>query len=253
VSNSTRSTSYDERYVVPLEASRRGAHRARVNPVMAALPIIAVTGIVVGAIALVYVVLGSLSDGGTDSAAPTSTPAGTPAAGASVTPSGSAAASEPSEEVTPTSTAVAGTVDKTIQLTVYNGSGTSGLGLRGAEKLRAAGWTVGEPATWTGAPVKTTTVFYATAAQRASAASVAKTLGRGAPKLSAAKAGVGITIVIGPDFPGASATRTRSGSSPAGTEGAATRTPTGGTTPTPRTTTPAASASATAPTGTPAG
>jgi len=242
VSNSTRSTSYDERYVVPLEASRRGAHRARVNPVMAALPIIAVTGIVVGAIALVYVVLGSLSDGGTDSAAPTSTPAGTPAA-----------ASEPSEEVTPTSTAVAGTVDKTIQLTVYNGSGTSGLGLRGAEKLRAAGWTVGEPATWTGAPVKTTTVFYATAAQRASAASVAKTLGRGAPKLSAAKAGVGITIVIGPDFPGASATRTRSGSSPAGTEGAATRTPTSGTTPTPRTTTPAASASATAPTGTPAG
>ena len=48
MSNSTRpSSSYDERFVVPLEASRRGAHRARVSPLVAMMPVVAVVGIVV--------------------------------------------------------------------------------------------------------------------------------------------------------------------------------------------------------------
>jgi len=210
VSNSTRSTSYDERYVVPLEASRRGAHRARVSPVVAALPVAAVAGIVVGAIALVYVVFGSLGGGsGSDTAL---TPASTPTAGASAGATSGAASSAPAagDTATPTSEASAGAVDKTIPVAVFNGSGTSGLGVRGGDRLKAAGWTVGEPQTWNGTPVRTTTVFYATAAQKVSATSILKTLGHGQSKLSPSRAGAGITVVIGPDYPGAGPTKVRS-------------------------------------------
>ena len=50
MSDSTRSTSgsYEEQFVVPLEASRRGAHRARVSPLLGALPVVAVAVVVVG-------------------------------------------------------------------------------------------------------------------------------------------------------------------------------------------------------------
>lgn len=213
MSNSTRSTSYDERYVVPLEASRRGAHRARVNPVMAALPVVAVAGIVVGAIALVYVVFGSLG-GGTDSAEPpaqTSAAPGTTAPAAGPSPSDGAG----SQAAAPTSAAVAGTVDKTTEIAVFNGSGTSGLGRTGGEKLRAAGFTVGEPATWNGAAMRTTTVFYPDAAHRATALAVVKALGHGQAKLWD-KANSPVTVVIGRDFAGTTSTRTRTpaGSTP---------------------------------------
>jgi hypothetical protein len=205
VSNSTRSTSssYDERYVVPLEASRRGAHRARVSPVMAVLPVVAVVGIVVGAIALVYAVFGGLGDGPETAAPAGSTPAATSSAatGGATAPAESSPAA--SQEVSPTASVSAGEVDLTIPVAVFNGSGTTGLGFRGADKLKAAGWTVGEPQTWKGGAVRTTTVFYGTAAQRASALAIVKALGKGSAKLSAAKAGTGITAVIGPDFPGA--------------------------------------------------
>jgi hypothetical protein len=110
-------------------------------------------------------------------------------------------------------------VDKTIEVAVFNGSGTSGLGRRAGDKLKAAGWTVAEPQTWTGDPVSVTTVYFGASTQRASAQSIVRTLGKGSVKLSAAKAGAGITVVIGPDFPGATgspATRTRSSTTRAG-------------------------------------
>ena len=248
MSNSTRSTSYDERYVVPLEASRRGAHRARVNPVMAALPVVAVAGIVVGAIALVYVVFGSLGSG-SDSATPAATtPAGT-AAGAAQSTAPAASQAEPSGDPTPTAGAATGAVDRTVQIAVFNGSGTTGLGLRGAEKLRGAGWTVGEPATWTGAAVKATTIFYATPAQKATAQAVLKSLGRGTLKQSPTRAGVGMTVVIGPDFPGATAATSTRSHAPTATQGATKP----ATTATPKTSAPAASGQPTAPETSPAG
>jgi hypothetical protein len=214
VSNSTRSTSYDERYVVPLDASRRGAHRARVNPVMAALPVVAVAGIVVGAIALVYVVFGSL-DKGTDAAAPPAPSTGaatSTTAAASPSPSGGGA----SRTVSPTASALSGTVDKSTPIAVFNGSGTAGLGRVGGERLRTAGFSIGEPATWNGASLRTTTVFYADAQHRATALAVVKVLGRGVTRLSNNQ-GAGVTVVIGRDFPGAAAVkpRTTAASTPA--------------------------------------
>ena len=205
-SNSTSTSSYDERFVVPLEASRRGAHRARVSPVMAVLPVAAVVGIVIGAIALVYLFLGGM--GGSDNAA-TTVPApssASPTAAASTTagaaaPSGSA--SDPAGGV------ASGTVDKTLPVAVYNGSQptVSGLARKASTKLSAAGWTLGKVDTWTGTPVTETTVFYGTETQRVTAMAVAKSLGHGVAKLSAAKAGAGITVVVGSDFQGAGLAR----------------------------------------------
>lgn len=228
MSNSTRpssSSSYDERFVVPLEASRRGAHRARVSPLMAILPVAAVVGIVVGAIALVYVFLGMGSKDASDvatSAAPSPTPSA-PAA-----PSTAEASGGPSGSTTLSP----GSVDKTIPLDVFNGTGTSGLAKKAGNKLVAAGWTTGRIETWTGAPVAQTTVYYAEAGQKASAQAVVKTLGRGTAKLSPSRAGTGMAVVIGPDYPGANAARTTGTSQrPAGSTRSSTRTVSGSTAP----------------------
>ncbi|HEY6796085.1 MAG TPA: LytR C-terminal domain-containing protein [Kineosporiaceae bacterium] len=237
MSNSTRSSApstsgYDERYVVPLEASRRGAHRARVSPVMAVLPVIAVVGLVVGAVALVYVFFGKLGTG-SDPAAQV-TPA--PAARTSGSPSPSAATSTaPSSPASPT--AAAGTVDTTVPVAVYNGSGTTGLGRKVADKLSAAGWTLGTVGTWTGAPVAETTVYFGAEQQRATVQAIVKSLGHGVPKLSAAKAGAGITVVIGPDLRGTGASTSASSSKTRTTTKAASSSSTTAT----KSTTPAAS------------
>lgn len=203
MSNTTRQTSNsnDERYVMPLEASRRGAHRARVSPVMAVLPIVAVVGIVIGAIALVYLFFGGLGGSGSSPEGTASAPATT---APSTTASASASAPAPSTSAQASSTAPAGTVDKTITVSVYNGTRTSGLARRAGTKINVAGWTLGTVATWTGAPVTETTVYYGTDSQEATATAVAKALGHGIARLSAAKAGTGITVVVGPDFAAAS-------------------------------------------------
>lgn len=251
MSNTTRTTSnsssgYDERYVVPLEASRRGAHRARVSPVMAMLPVVAVVGIVVGAIALVYVFFGGGGGSGDPAAPPVAGPtvsAPAPSPSASGEASGGAPSPSP-DEASPT--AAAGTVDKTIPVAVYNGSGTSGLGKQAGNKLTAVGWKLGTVANWTGAAVTETTVYYGSADQRASAQAIVKTLRKGVAKQSAAKAGAGITVVVGPDYPGAgggnaagngsssTSTRSHSSSSPHASSPAAG----GGRTPTPAPTQP---------------
>jgi len=199
-STSSSTSSYDERFVVPLEASRRGAHRARVSPVMAVLPVAAVVGIVVGAIALVYIFLGGLGDGDAGTTATTTTAPSSSVTTAPSTPSGSTSASG-------TAGAFVGAVDKTIPLTVYNGTTptVTGLARKAAGKLTAAGWTVGTPETWTGTPITSTTVYYGSDAQRGSALAVVKAIGRGSAKLSASKAGAGMAVVIGNDYPGAGA------------------------------------------------
>lgn len=206
MSNSTRpssSNSYDERFVVPLEASRRGAHRARVSPLMAILPVAAVVGTVVGAIALVYVFLGGT--GGSDAGADATTNA-TPSATSSATASGGPAASgsvSPTGDGSSSSTLAPGSVDTSIVLDVFNGTSTSGLAKKAGTKLIAAGWTTGRIETWTGSPVAQTTVYYGHADQKASAQAIVKALGRGTAKLSPSKAGTGMAVVIGNDYPGA--------------------------------------------------
>src|SRR5215467_1449614 len=49
----------EDRYTVPLEANRRGAHRARPNPLTGTLPVVAVAVVVIAVIAGAFVLLGS--------------------------------------------------------------------------------------------------------------------------------------------------------------------------------------------------
>jgi hypothetical protein len=210
VSNSTRPSSsngYDERFVVPLEASRRGAHRARVSPVMAALPIAVVVGIVVGAIALVYLFLG----GGNGDAGSQATTSVEPSPTATTASDAADATSTPSSS----ETSVSGEVDKTITVDVFNGTSpsVSGLARKAANKLTAAGWTTGRIETWTGAPVAQTTVYYGQDSQKASAQSVARTLSsRAVTRFSQTKAGNGLVVVVGNDYSGSSRSAGTTGS-----------------------------------------
>lgn len=237
MSNVTRpssSSNYDERFVVPLEASRRGAHRARVSPVMTALPVVVVAGIVLGAIFLVYTYFGGLSgsDAGSDATttvSPTSSSSGTEA---SSTPTESG-----SESPTGSSGAAAGEVDKTITVDLYNGTKplVSGLARKVAPKITNAGWTTGRIETWTGTPVTVTTIYYGTSDQKATAQALAKALGRGTVKLSPGKAGGAghVAVVVGNDYPGAGRSTKNSDSTRSST---ATRTSSGSTTKPSRTT-----------------
>jgi hypothetical protein len=201
VSSSTRSSNsssqgngVDERFAVPIEASRRGAHRARVSPVMAALPIVAVVAVVVGAIALVYVFFNGLGGSGTTSEATATATTGAPAASGSQAAPGTAS----------TSPSASGTVNKKIPVAVYNGTNPSvtGLARKAAGKLTAEGFTLGTVAPWTGSPVTETTIFIGSEEQRPTAEAIAAVFGKGVVSVSSVKAGVGITVVVSNDFPG---------------------------------------------------
>ncbi len=214
MSNNTRPGSYDERFVVPLEASRRGAHRARVNPVLAVLPLIAVAAVVAGVILLAYTLLSStlFAGDGSNTADPgggtavtepaaTGSPGQTGAPGADPEASASASRSaSPSQAATTSAPAVR--VDKSIVLSVFNGSepAVNGLGRKAAAALKAKGWKHGEPATWQGTDVDRTTIFYSTADQAASARAVRAVLGVGVVKPSPSQAGEGITVVVSNDW-----------------------------------------------------
>lgn len=120
---------------------------------------------------------GAATDGSTDAAG--ETPA--------VTPTPTATAADPSD--VPASTTIA----------VLNATTTSGLAGRAATTLDTAGWTVGSQGN---APERsaTSTVYYATAADRAAALGVAESLGIDATQQSTAFPGATITVVLGTDF-----------------------------------------------------
>lgn len=210
---------------------------------MAVLPIAAVIGIVVGAIALVYLLLGGMGEGDAGAnATTTASPSATPSASAS--PAASDGAS-PGAGGSSTSTVAPGAVDKTITLDVFNGTSpsVSGLAKKAATKLTTAGWTTDRIETWTGTPVTQTTVYYGTESQRASALSVVRTLGRGTAKLSPSKAGAGMAVVISNDYPGGGVARSTGRSSGANVSKSTTRSATAGAgeTGSPRPTSPTAS------------
>jgi hypothetical protein len=196
----------DERFEVS-EVSRRGAHRARPNPLLGLLPLAALAAAVVGVIALAYVLFGR---GASEPAA-----SGDPVAAASVAATPSAVGSAPAGRASPgpsagadpqsspgASSASAAPVDKSIVLNFYNGSSpnVAGLSRRAANELRASGWKIGNILPWSGSPVSRTTVYYANAEQLPTARAVIKALGVGSAKQSTANAPQGMTVVISNDY-----------------------------------------------------
>jgi LytR cell envelope-related transcriptional attenuator len=209
MSNSTRPSGYDDRLVGPLEASRRGAHRARVNPLVGVLPLLAVVVVVAAVIGVAYTLFlkpNSSDTGGqplptVSSAPPTTT------SSAGVRPSTSSGASGTTSPTTSASASKAtAAVDKTVPFTVYNGSTApiTGLGRRAAAALQNGGWSGAQVVT--GAPPsaagrsQTTRVYFAKDSQRATAEALQKALKVGTVKQSATIAAQGIVVIVGDDY-----------------------------------------------------
>jgi hypothetical protein len=207
--STTRPSGYDERHSTQLEANRRGAHRARPNPVLSLLPFLTVAIVVFGVIGGAWAVLGGNdlfnrdSPSGTlvgasplQSTTPTAQPTQSTTAPAQITPSETTPA-----ETTPaeTTTAPSPTVDRDAELVVLNSTSTQGLGKRVAAKLIDDGWKVpATPKNYVGS--SSTTVYYAKKSQQATATAVAKSLGGYANDRDADLAADGITVIIGDDY-----------------------------------------------------
>lgn len=194
------SPGYDDRFVVPLEPSRRGAHRARVSPVVGVLPTIAVVTVVAVVIVLAWALFGRSGD----SSGPVAS-TGTLTIGQSVqaSPVPGDAVSTPAEATTRTpsaSSTTGGEVDKTVSVTVLNSTSRNGLASRVSSNLVNAGWTSARVSTMR-VSARPTTVYYTTADQKATVDVLLTDLEAGAGKRSTAFGTTGITVVLGTDYP----------------------------------------------------
>ena len=110
------------------------------------------------------------SDDGSDVAGPTPTSSASASATPTPSPSPSTTASEePSPSPTPTKTSASPTkspsptasvvIDRSVPVTVLNGTRRTGLAAKVADDLRSKGWTVVSIGNWRGSGVDTTTVF----------------------------------------------------------------------------------------------
>jgi cytoskeletal protein RodZ len=193
----------------PATPTRTGAHRARRGVWVELLPtaavLLAVVLIGLGAWALTRSTASTIQSSGTvdvgspsQGTAPTAPTSGSPSPTASATPSSSAG--------TPTSQTAssppAGSVDRSTPVTVLNATRTSGLAGSVAATLRTSGWTVPTTDNYRRAQPPTT-VYYATADQRATAQAVADDVG-GDPRVqqSSEFGPDRITVVIGSDYAG---------------------------------------------------
>jgi hypothetical protein len=207
MSNSTRPSGYDERLVVPLEASRRGAHRARINPLMSVLPVLAVMVVVVAVIGVAYTLFvkntNTADDGATGTVPTTSAPAAPKPSGTTTAPAAGSSSTKAATSPSASSSAPAAAVDKDVAFVVYNGSTppVNGLGAKAQAALTDAGWTKAKLVKGT-TPVQLTTtrVYYAKESQQPTAEAIAKALGVGSAKLSTSIASSGIVVVVGNDY-----------------------------------------------------
>jgi hypothetical protein len=162
--------------------------------VPALVVLVAVAAVVIGIFALKDSVLGSSStstsgpsvpgDDDNQPAAPTAPTSG---------PSATATAS-PSTSRTP-----AATVNRDVQVHVWNATSRTGLAKGAAGDLSGKGWkasSAGNQSGYTGG----TAVFYAKASLKLTAKAVAKDLG-GYPARLSATYGSGVVVVLGSDFP----------------------------------------------------
>lgn len=194
---------YDDRFVVPLEPSRRGAHRARVGPLIGALPVVAVVAVVAVVIVLAWMLFGHQTSGSGAAAGGGVTSAAAPGNSTPAATGGSSATTPNSQTTTtPTPNASGGTqtaLNQAIPVTVLNTTGRNGLAAKVATLLADKGWTAAKSAK-TVVTARPTTVYYTTNEQKAEADAIVTDLGVGVAKKSTTM-GTGITIVLGSDYP----------------------------------------------------
>jgi LytR cell envelope-related transcriptional attenuator len=204
----------EDRYVAPLEANRRGAHRARPNPLLGVLPMVAVAAVVVAVVGGVVAVTGGggllpqrdktvagSSIGATKTKPPT-TPAAKPVATASAPV---ASSTKPTQAPAPSeTTAPAGAVDKTVKVRVHNATSppNKGLASRVTKKLTSADWAGADFAGGSAPGRDTTVVYYASEDLKATAEELVAELGVGSAELSAraSKSDGSIGVFLGNDY-----------------------------------------------------
>ncbi|WP_285318408.1 LytR C-terminal domain-containing protein [Pseudarthrobacter sp. lyk4-40-TYG-27] len=202
----------DEFDKVPEAASRQGVHRTASAPSRVRLwPILAV-GVAALAIGLVsFLILPKLGFNATATEASASVES-TALAGTGSTPSTTQAptppaASEPSATAgpspsgspEPTQSATQQAVDRTQAVAVYNAAGTAGLASRIGGTVQADGWKLGQVGNWSGAPQKSSVIYYAGPQQLASAQELAALLNI-PTVVSSTEFQVPLVVVLGPGY-----------------------------------------------------
>jgi len=196
----TRHGGVEDRNGQRVDATRRGAHRARPTALEMVLPSLAVLGVVAIVATVTWVLLGKGLPGSTStSAADGSTTSASPTASSSAKPSG-AGSSSSGKPGAATSTAAAGLVNHRAPLRVLNATATTGLAKLAAQALAAKGWLVVKTGNFgSHGAVTRTTVYYSTPSQVSTAVAIASQMGA-VTAIDAAVANSGITVVLGPDY-----------------------------------------------------
>jgi hypothetical protein len=191
--STTKPPSYDDRFVVPLEPSRRGAHRARTSPVASALPVIAVLTTVFAVIVLGWILFGGQLFGGQGQDT---------TAAEDQAPSVSESAQPPQEETTsdPVPSENDVPADRTASVTVLNSTETSGLARNAVTALEDDGWSNAEFSYDSARSRTTTVVYYADEDQESTAQALVDDLGVGEIEQSPEDADEGIVVILGTDY-----------------------------------------------------
>ena len=199
--STTRPAAYDQPSG-SVEASRRGAHRARVKPALAGLPIVAGVLIVLGVVGGTWYVLGDSnakdSSPSVEAAVqddPTSTAPASAGAGATPADSGS---SQP-QDSSGSSKSGGADVDHGIDIRVLNSIAVQGLALRVADDLKPDGWKVSGTGNSKQKGLSETKVYYGGKDTRATAKALVKSLGFGSIVLDPSVAKNGLVVVLGHD------------------------------------------------------
>ena len=202
----TRPPVYDDRYAAPVEANRRGAHRARPNAASVTLPVLAGLVVVLVVAGIAWTLLstpgtpGATATGGATVGAQES-PTATPPAAASAAPSGSAGGQPSAPASASTTPPAAGTADRSVHVRLVNTLRVNGLAARLMARLQQRGWTDIETGTGSGS-LSGSRVYYGTSADEASARRLAADLGVGTVLKSTSKASRGLVVWIGRDLAG---------------------------------------------------
>ena len=173
---------------------RRGAHRARPNPVLAMLPLLLVVVLVVA------VVVGAITLLGEDAPQPVAPAATAPAATEQPADAVTAPASPPATAAVPSAPESLPPVDTEVAVTVLNGTRTSGLATGATRRLSGQGWTVVRADNYREGAPPPTTVFYPREDLAPTAEAVAEDLGGAATDLNEAFGDQGLTVVLGEDY-----------------------------------------------------
>jgi hypothetical protein len=182
--SATRPPAFDDRFSAPIEASRRGAHRARPKPASAGLPIVAGIAVVLLVLGATYVMFkggpsesnsnlaaASAVDGEPDSTASAGPKSAQPSAG-TTTAAGAA----------PSKGAGAGPkVNRDIRFKLLNSTSISGLAKRVRTDLQSKGWTIAtdDMGNSLNRSLTVTKIYYGRAGTKATAQALQKDLGFG--------------------------------------------------------------------------